>query len=130
MLKIPEGKRLDMELDCIKELVRKGFVKETNGDATWHLTEKGEMMLLSLLGDHFDSMIPISILVRQAAAKYVERHTSPGERAYRAYQVPVKGKSFDGKPLLPFHELSDAIRAGWEDAAKAGYSAFRARGGL
>ena len=108
----------ERKVQLFDNLVSIGFLERDQMDASYSLTGKGkavlEIMLTWPLSGH---SIPCS--VRDAAAQFVERYTSPGERAYNAYKESVGGVSYDGNPLKQFAEMSRTIRDGWEAAAKA-----------
>lgn len=41
------------------------------------------------------------------------------ERMFRAYSEQAGGKTHDGKPIPPFSEVGDKVRANWVAAARA-----------
>jgi hypothetical protein len=42
-----------------------------------------------------------------------------GRTAFEAYKESVQALTYDSKPIPPWENLSDAVRAAWETAAKA-----------
>lgn len=44
---------------------------------------------------------------------------SPGQLAFEAYNHAKGGVTYDGKPIPPWTDVGDAVRAGWEVAAGA-----------
>jgi hypothetical protein len=45
--------------------------------------------------------------------------TSLAQIAFEAYGNYTEGVTFDGRPIPPWEELGDSIRAAWEAAAEA-----------
>lgn len=50
---------------------------------------------------------------------------TPGQKAYEAYFAFTKGKTYDGKNMPLWLELSDTIREAWEQAAYAAINEWR-----
>lgn len=44
---------------------------------------------------------------------------SLGQIAFEAYSKAMQHKTYDGKPIPHWAELSEAVRNGWEAAARA-----------
>jgi hypothetical protein len=78
-------------------------------------------MVLGPLRDAFERRIPHRPrLERIAEGHAMEPITkTPGQIAFEAYNEKKGGLTYDGKPIPPWSDVGDAVRAAWEASALA-----------
>lgn len=52
---------------------------------------------------------------------------TPGQFAFEAYNESKGGVTYDGKPIPPWSDVGDAVRTGWEHAARSVIMAYDTR---
>lgn len=75
--------------------------------------------LLTALGVRGVTGVPVATRNLQARRARGFSPAEPGQVAFEAYAKAVRMKTFDGKPIPKWNDLSGSVQNGWAEAEKA-----------